>query len=206
MSIRTQNTRSIRRRARALRAAPGRRLPAALNPHAIPTLFAAIPSPDSDRKTRGEEHTHAHFDDVFGKGRLRMLDRMWRRSRRLGSSGLAIACALTLSSAVSAATLQVAGGQLFRASGVLVDGQLYDVAFMDGSCADLYSGCDELSDLVFQAEAAAILAGQALIDQVFLDIPGLGSFDTDPELTNGITYPSGGAALKPFALQGDGDV
>ncbi|MAG92484.1 MAG: hypothetical protein CMJ48_01855 [Planctomycetaceae bacterium] len=83
-----------------------------------------------------------------------------------------------------AATLNVVGGQLMGASNVLVDGSLYDVQFLDGSCIDLYNGCDDLSDFTFQTEASATLASQALLDQVFLDgVDGL--FDADPALTNG---------------------
>jgi hypothetical protein len=68
-----------------------------------------------------------------------------------------------------AATLNVVGGQLMGASDVLVDGSLYDVQFLDGTCIDLYNGCDESSDFTFQTWASATLAGQALLDQVFLD-------------------------------------
>jgi hypothetical protein len=86
--------------------------------------------------------------------------------------------------AAQAATLNVVGGQLMGASGVLVDGSLYDVQFLDGTCIDLYNGCDEASDFTFQTEASAVLASQALLDQVFLDgVDGL--FDTSPQLTNG---------------------
>jgi hypothetical protein len=86
--------------------------------------------------------------------------------------------------AAQAATLNVVAGELRGASGVLVDGSLYDVQFLDGTCIDLYNGCDEASDFTFQTEASAVLASQALLDQVFLDgVDGL--FDTSPQLTNG---------------------
>ena len=85
-----------------------------------------------------------------------------------------------------AATLNFVGGQLMGASGVLVDGSLYDVQFLDGSCITLFTGCDEESDFTFQNPVSAILAAQALLDQVFLDgVDGL--FDTAPQLTNGCT-------------------
>jgi hypothetical protein len=93
-----------------------------------------------------------------------------------------LAAALVLmASGAQAATLNVIGGQLMGASDVLVDGSLYDVQFLDGTCADLYSGCDDVSDFTFQT--GAFLASQALRDQVFLDGP-LGNFDTHPELTS----------------------
>jgi hypothetical protein len=61
---------------------------------------------------------------------------------------------------------------------------LYDVQFLDGSCISLYSGCDEDSDFTFQTFSSAKLASQALLDQVFLDVP-LGSFDSNLTLTAG---------------------
>jgi hypothetical protein len=85
-----------------------------------------------------------------------------------------------------AATLDVVGGQLMGASDVLVDGNLYDVQFLDGTCIDLYNGCDDVSDFTFQTSADALLASQALLDQVFL-----GLYDSIPDLTNGCTGVSG---------------
>ena len=89
-----------------------------------------------------------------------------------------------VSSSAFAATLNVVGGQLMGASDVLVDGNLYDVQFLDGTCIDLYNGCDEASDFTFQTEASAILASQALRDQVFDDWSP-SAFQTNPALTNG---------------------
>ena len=88
----------------------------------------------------------------------------------------------------SAVTLDVVGGQLMGAFGVDVGGTLYDVQFEDGTCIDLFSGCDESGDFEF---TDATLASQALLDQVFLD-GLLGSFDSIPVLTNGIEDPLGG--------------
>ena len=65
-----------------------------------------------------------------------------------------------------------------------MDGNLYDVQFLDGTCIGLYNGCDEISDFTFQTQSSAALASQALLDQVFLDGP-LGNFDSDPTLTFG---------------------
>ena len=91
---------------------------------------------------------------------------------------------LAFASNAYAATLNVVGGQLMGASNVLVGGSLYDVQFLDGSCIDLYNGCDDVSDFTFQTEASALLASQALLDQVFLD-GGSGQFISQPQLTNG---------------------
>jgi hypothetical protein len=101
-----------------------------------------------------------------------------------------------VASGAQAATLNVVGGQLMGATDVLVDGSLYDVQFLDGTCIDLYNGCDEDSDFTFQTEASAGMASQALLDQVFLDgVDGL--FDSLPALTSGCgPYVSGGVPLS----------
>ncbi len=62
---------------------------------------------------------------------------------------------------------------------------LYDVAFLEGSCATLFNGCDELSDFTFQSLSTALAAAQALIDQVFLDVAVGKEFDSQPTLTFG---------------------
>jgi hypothetical protein len=120
----------------------------------------------------------------------------------------ALVIALLLSAAGEAgaqsATLSVVGGQLHGASDVLVDGSLYDVQFHDGTCIDLYNGCDEASDFTFQTATAAFSATIALLNQVFSDGP-LGLFDSDPTLTEGClssAIPTGGycAISTPFAV------
>jgi hypothetical protein len=83
-----------------------------------------------------------------------------------------------------AAVLNVSGGQLLGAHNVDVLGTLYDVTFLDGLCSDLFSGCDETSDFAFSDQPTATAAGQALLDQVFIDT-GLGAFDSFPNLTTG---------------------
>jgi hypothetical protein len=97
-----------------------------------------------------------------------------------------VAALVLIAGGAQAVTLDIDGGQLNGASGVLVDGSLYDVQFLDGTCIALYDGCDDTSDFTFQTQASAILASQALLDQVFLDgVEGL--FDTHPSLTRGCT-------------------
>jgi hypothetical protein len=106
---------------------------------------------------------------------------------------------LLASSSASAVTFNVVGGQLLGASGVIVDGSSYNVEFLDGTCIALYNGCDEASDFTFQTEAAALLASQALLDQVFLDI-ARGGFDVNPELTTGCSFNSTCRAWTPYNL------
>ncbi|MBT8130698.1 MAG: VPLPA-CTERM sorting domain-containing protein [Gammaproteobacteria bacterium] len=80
------------------------------------------------------------------------------------------------------AELQIDGlGQLIGATGVVVNGLLYDVLFTnDGNCEDLYTGCDDAGDFSFNSLANATRASQALLDQVLVDM-----FDTSPNLTIG---------------------
>jgi opacity protein-like surface antigen len=54
---------------------------------------------------------------------------------------LAVGLVLMASSA-QAATLDVVGGQLHGAFGVDVNGSLYDVEFLGGTCIELFDGCD----------------------------------------------------------------
>ena len=92
-------------------------------------------------------------------------------------------------------------GALLGASGINVDGGLYDVSFQDGTCVSVFNGCDEISDFLFTDVDLSILAETALLEQVFVDSI-LGDFDTNPALTNGcsasrfcgITTPVGNAA------------
>jgi hypothetical protein len=106
---------------------------------------------------------------------------------------------LLASSSASAATLIVVGGQLLGASGVDVAGTLYNVEFLDGTCIDLYNGCDDVSDFTFQTGIETNLASQALLDQVFTDgVAGL--FDSFPELTEGCDDAGFCNALTPRYL------
>jgi hypothetical protein len=90
----------------------------------------------------------------------------------VASSGASKAIMLTAGSA-GAATLNVAGGQLLGASGVVVGGNSYDVEFVDGTCIDLFNTLED-----------ARLASFALFDQVLLDGTA-GAFSSNPNLIQG---------------------
>ncbi len=108
-----------------------------------------------------------------------------------------------LCASVSHAAPILEGGELVGATNVDVDGVLYNVEFLDGSCIGLFSGCDSLGDFDFPNEASAQAAAQALLDQVFLD--GLdGAFDSEPALTRGCLAASECSPLIPYAFGGDG--
>jgi len=110
--------------------------------------------------------------------------------------------ALTLSGTVQAATQIVTGSGLVGATGVMINGSTYDVQIVDGTCAALFNGCDDLSDFTFQTQVDARAAAQALLDQVFLDTPQIG-VDTDYQRTDGCSFDFFGGnacfAMVPYA-------
>jgi hypothetical protein len=122
--------------------------------------------------------------------------------RRKGASvmktvlGAAAALTLAWASPALAATQIVVGGKLTGATGVNVAGTLYDVTLVEGTCADVFAGCDSVSDFDFTDSADAANAVQALIDEVFV-----GAFDFPSDIF-GCDNPSVCNAIVPFALEG----
>ena len=94
-------------------------------------------------------------------------------------------------------------GQLLGAYGVDVDGTLYNVSFLDGSCVGLFNGCDEPSDFAFGGTGfdGTAMAAEALLAQVFVDGPQ-GNFDSMPSLTAGCTSLTSCSAQIPGAIAG----
>jgi len=91
--------------------------------------------------------------------------------------------------------LEIQTGQLVGATGVDVDGILYDVAFVEGSCVTLIAGCDGNGSFLF-TQAGAVLAAQALIDQIF----SLAPYTTNPSLISGCSSTVICYVITPFAL------
>lgn len=73
-------------------------------------------------------------------------------------------------------------GQLTGASNVEVNGGLYDVEFVLGTCAELFTGCDvdKRDPFFFDTYSEALLSLHAISDQVIV-----GEFDDDPSLVRG---------------------
>jgi len=107
--------------------------------------------------------------------------------------------------------LNIDGGNLLGASGVNVEGTLYDVQFLDGTCIELYNGCDQNSDFPFTNTsdlndvALGSAAMSALLEQVFID-SALGLFDTNPGLTNGCISLFGCRIDTPLWVNGAGSL
>jgi hypothetical protein len=107
--------------------------------------------------------------------------------------------AIVLAAQVHASViLQTSGSKLTGATGIEVGGKLYDVTFSGGSCADLFGGCDEISDFTFQTEADARAASQALLDNVFVDL--IQQFDSLPNLTEGCSDLTECTVVTPFTI------
>ena len=94
--------------------------------------------------------------------------------------GAICTCLAVVSFSANAAMLIINGDQLVGATGVNVNGALYDVSFMDGTCISLYNGCDDSTDFLFADNSESKAASLALLDQVFIGI-----YDEQPELTRG---------------------
>jgi hypothetical protein len=95
-------------------------------------------------------------------------------------------------------------GILTGARNVDVGGTFYDVQFVDGLCSSVFAGCDAASDFNFATFADAAAAADALLKQVFVDVPGVGKFDTHPELTLGCPNPLGCFAAIPVEVSFSG--
>ena len=114
-----------------------------------------------------------------------------------------VAALVSMAGGVQAVTLDIVGGQLMGASDVEVDGALYDVQFLEGSCIELYGGCDENSDFAPMQDFATVeKALAALGAQVFVDTGVAGQeFSTNSNLTNGCNDASQGCWVRtPFSL------
>jgi hypothetical protein len=114
---------------------------------------------------------------------------------------LAVACVVALSSSAPTTAQQLivnGSGQLTSATGININGTLYDVTFSVGSCDDAYSGCNA-TDFTFSSAADAQAAAQALLDYVFVDGPA-GQFDSAPTLTAGCLFSNTCRAAVPYGL------
>ncbi len=112
----------------------------------------------------------------------------------------ALVVTLGFAPCVSAATLTVSGGILTGATHVDIGGAFYDVQFIGGTCAAVFTGCDDpATDFPFTTSAAALAASQALLDQVLINDP-LGNFDSNPALTSGCTSIMTCTVVTPYGL------
>ena len=118
--------------------------------------------------------------------------------------GIALGTAALLSISSQAAELIIDGsGKLVGANEVMVDGALYNVQLVDGTCIDLYQGCDNINNFVFDTQAKAVAASQALFDQVLINLPAPNTFDDDPEKLQGCTNSGICRVMTPYGFSLD---
>ena len=122
-----------------------------------------------------------------------------------GLAGAALIVWATLGTTAHAApVLQVVNGTLMGADDVLVQGQLYDVRFVEGTCAEVFGAC-QTERFEFQSVESANAASHALISTVFIDGPA-GKFDTGNSSTYGCNDTFGVPFCEvwtPFDIFGD---
>lgn len=126
---------------------------------------------------------------------------LWALALLFGASALS----LTAAPAQAGPILLISEGKLIGANNVDVLGTLYDVRFVDGTCATVFSGCDSVSDFDFNSFELATAAAGALMQQVLLD-SSLGDFDSLPALTAGCSYAANCALELPYGFWPDGSV
>lgn len=117
---------------------------------------------------------------------------------------LSASCLFTVANAALILNID-SNGQLTGAQNVDVDGALYNVEFLDGTCIALFSGCDSRSDFTFTSSSAATAASNALFNSVFLD-SALGLFDSNPALTAGCSIVNLCGAYTPYHVTANGRV
>jgi hypothetical protein len=116
------------------------------------------------------------------------------KTLRCGFLGLCLAFG-----SVQAAVVRVVDGstgKLTGATGVVVGSMLYDVEFLDGTCASVFLVCD-VAHFTFRSDDAAGLASEALLHQILLDV-GTDFFDSDPTTSRGCENPGRCESLTPY--------
>jgi len=113
-----------------------------------------------------------------------------------------IVSATALTTYASAAVLQVnSSGILTGAKNVLVQGKLYNVSFAEGSCISTFTGCDGNSDFTFSNLTSVIAAGDALLNQVFID-NGSNQFNSQTDKIFGCTNTAFCYTFIPYLSNG----
>ncbi|WP_101760519.1 hypothetical protein [Oceanicoccus sp. KOV_DT_Chl] len=75
---------------------------------------------------------------------------------------------LPLISNAAVTILTDSNGQIYGAEGIEVNNSFYSIRLSEGSCIDIFNGCDQVTDFTFHTFDEAMLASQALVDQLFI--------------------------------------
>ena len=112
-------------------------------------------------------------------------------------------CISLATEAIPLLDVDLVTGKLRGAKGVQIEQQIYDVAFRDGSCIELFDGClNPQEDFSFSSLSDANLSTLALLELVLLDVPGLGNFDSTPALVSGCNHPPFCVIFTPYNVDG----
>ncbi len=115
----------------------------------------------------------------------------------IGALALSAALAAVPSTTLALPTLVIdGGGKLAGATEIEIGGSLYDVEFVDGTCAAVFGACDPAS-FMFPNLVDALAASAALGSQVF----GAGDvFDEQTEKTSGCTNTIACFIATPYGV------
>ena len=104
---------------------------------------------------------------------------------------------LTISlEATASPVLIVNSGRLTGATGLTVGTNVFNVQFVNGTCASVFGACHP-SSFLFQDSGSALLASQAILNSLLVDGPQ-GNFHTQPGLTCGAASVC--RILTPYGL------
>ena len=106
---------------------------------------------------------------------------------------IALAAILGCTQVQAAPILQVENGIINGAKYIDVAGSYYDVEFITGTCAAVFTGCDTYQDFTFNTAIAASEASWALLDQVLI-----GPYDDHPNLLRGCSDTFSCEILTPY--------
>lgn len=117
-------------------------------------------------------------------------------------TGFALIWMLSFSGNTLAATLVTDGsGQLLGVDGVDVNGTLYNVDFLEGSCYTFFAPCLSNDDLDFDI-TLALDASWALKEQAF-DVPEWSLYTSNPSMTNGCEDLYGCTIFTAYSVNSD---
>lgn len=116
-------------------------------------------------------------------------------------SAAVVASSMFVGMASAAPILQIENAILTGVKNIVIDGKLYDVEFVGGSCSQAFAPCDA-SSFLFTTRAGAGAAAQALADQVFLNDSESNS-DGLPANTRGCDVTLDCWFFNPYAVDGD---
>lgn len=119
----------------------------------------------------------------------------------LGGIILFVTCLFTTQAGATVLTVS-SGGLLTGATGVNINGSLYSVVFQGGTCTTVFGTCQQ-SNFTFNNLTDATAAGQALLNQVFVDGPA-GNFDSTTNIIQGCTDTTNCVTRIPYAIVSGG--